>query len=159
MSWRTAGPADAAVLRDLEREANLVGLAHVFPAEEFPFPDGGVLARWEATLANPGVTVEVYADPDPVVLLAYDLAGRLRHLAVAPERWGTGLGRAGVDRAVVAMTAAGLVPTLWVLTGNHRARSLYEHLGWEPTGREQAAEWPPYPTELEMRLPESRHGR
>ena len=157
MTWRTAGPEDAAVLRDLEREANLVGLAHVFPG--LPFPDEGVLARWEATLADPAVTVEVYADPAPVVLLAHDAAGRLRHLAVAPERWGTGLGRAAVDRAVAAMTAAGSVPTLWVLVTNHRARSLYDRLGWEPTGLEQQAEWPPYPTEMQLRLPESRHGR
>ena len=42
---------------------------------------------------------------------------------------------------------------------NHRARGLYEHLGWEPTGREQAAEWPPYPVELQLRMPESAHGR
>jgi hypothetical protein len=39
-----------------------------------------------------------------------------------------------------------------------RARDLFEHLGWEPTGREQPAEWPPYPTELEYRLPEFAHG-
>jgi hypothetical protein len=36
-----------------------------------------------------------------------------------------------------------------VLRENTRARGLYEHLGWAPTGREQAAEWPPYPVELE----------
>jgi hypothetical protein len=39
-----------------------------------------------------------------------------------------------------------------------RARDLFQHLGWEPTGREQPAEWPPYPTELEYRLPEFAHG-
>ena len=38
MTWRTAGPDDAVALRDLERAANLVGLAHVFPVI-CPFPD------------------------------------------------------------------------------------------------------------------------
>ena len=51
MTWRPATADDAAALRDLEREANLVGLAHVFG--ELPFPDDGVLARWRETLADP----------------------------------------------------------------------------------------------------------
>ena len=62
-----------------------------------------------------------------------------------PDRWGTGLAREGVELAVAAIRAAGRTPVLWVLVANHRARGLYEHLGWEPTGREQPAEWPPYP--------------
>ena len=156
MTWRTATADDAVALRDLEREANLVGLAHVFPG--LPFPDDGVLARWEATLTDPSVTTEVFVDPRPVALSAYDAAGRLRHLAVHPDRWGSGLATAGIERAVAAIRAAGRVPVLWVLVANHRARALYEHLGWEPTGREQPAEWPPYPTELEYRLPEFAHG-
>jgi GNAT superfamily N-acetyltransferase len=155
VTWRHATQADAGALRDLEREANLVGLAHVFPAEEFPFPDDGVLARWRATLAEPGVTVLLTEG----VLTSWDDGGRLRHLAVHPDHWGTGLAREGVALAVAGIRAAGRTPTLWVLVANHRARGLYEHLGWEPTGREQVAEWPPYPREIELRLPESAHGR
>ncbi len=154
-AWRWATLGDAEELRDLEREANLVGLAHVFPAKEFPFPDEQVLARWRATLAEPGVTVLLTEG----AFTAWDAAGRLRHLAVHPDRWGAGLARQCVERAVEAIRAAGRTPTLWVLVANHRARGLYEHLGWEPTGREQQAEWPPYPSELELRLPESGHGR
>ena len=151
MTWRLAGRDDAAALRDLEREANLVGLAHVFPG--LPFPDQGVLARWEATLADPAVTVLM----TETAFTSWDADGRLRHLAVHPDHWGTGLAREGVELAVTGIRYAGRVPTLWVLVANHRARGLYEHLGWEPTGREQAAEWPPYPTEAEYRLPESEH--
>jgi GNAT superfamily N-acetyltransferase len=156
VTWRTATPDDAVALRDLEREANLVGLAHVFPG--LPFPDDGVLARWEATLTDPSVTTEVCVDPQPVALTSYDATGRLRHLAVHPDRWGSGLATAGIERAVATIRDAGRVPVLWVLVANDRARGLYEHLGWEPTGREQPAEWPPYPTELELCLPESAHG-
>ena len=152
MTWRTATPDDAVALRDLEREANLVGLAHVFPG--LPFPDDGVLARWEATLADPGVTVLM----TDAAFTAWDDTGRLRHLAVHPGRWGEGLAREGVELAVAAIRASGLTPTLWVLVANHRARGLYEHLGWRPTGSEQPAEWPPYPTEIEYRLPESGDG-
>ena len=153
MTWRTATRDDAVALRDLEREANLVGLAHVFPG--LPFPDDGVLGRWQATLADPSVTTEVCFDPRPVALTSYDATGRLRHLAVHPDRWGSGLATAGIERAVASIRAAGRAPVLWVLVANHRARGLYEHLGWEPTGREQSAEWPPYPAEVEYRLRES----
>ena len=155
MTWRRATADDAVALRDLERAANLVGLAHVFPAEEFAFPDDEVLERWRATLAEPGVTVMVREE----AFTSWDDAGRLRHLAVHPDRWGTGLGRQGIALAVTAIRTAGRTPTLWVLVANHRARGLYEHLGWEATGREQAAEWAPYPTEIELRLPQSPHGR
>lgn len=154
MSWRTATPEDAAALRDLERAANVVGLAHVFG--ELPFPDQGVLERWHATLAEPGVSVRLV---EGAALSAWDGAGRVRHLAVHPSRWGRGLGRAGASLAVAHIRASGRTPRLWVLEANHRARSLYAWLGWEPTGRTQPAEWPPYPTELELRLPDSRHGR
>jgi GNAT superfamily N-acetyltransferase len=159
VSWRLATGADAPALRDIEREANLVGLAHVFPAAEFPFPDDDVEARWAATLADPGVTVELGVDPQPLAFSAWDAEGRLRHLAVVPAYWGTGLARAGVDRAVTAIRAAGRTPRLWVLEANDRARGLYEHLGWSPTGREQRSEWPPHPMELELELRESPRGR
>lgn len=152
MTWRLAGADDAVALRDLERKANLVALAHVFPGT--PFPDDAVLARWRSTLADPGVTVMM----TEAAFTSWDTAGRLRHVAVDPDHWGEGLAREGVELAVAKIRAGGGTPVLWVLEANHRARGLYEHLGWEPTGREQAAEWPPYPVELQLRMPESGHG-
>ncbi|QIG42554.1 GNAT family N-acetyltransferase [Nocardioides anomalus] len=153
MTWRRATAEDAVALRDLERAANVVGLAHVFG--DRPFPDEGVLARWRATLAEPGVEVRLTDG----ALCAWDDTGRVRHLAVHPDRWGQGLGRTGLGLAVTDLRARGVAPWLWALQANHRARRLYAHLGWEPTGRTQPAEWPPYPTELQLRLPDSAHGR
>jgi len=143
--WRRAGPADADALADLERDANLVALAHVFPPGRYPFPWEGVRDRWAATLAEPGVVVEV-ADGEGrlVAFLAHD-GETLRHLAVHPDRWGEGWARAGVDRA----QAAGAV-RLWCLVDNHRARAVYDHLGYRETGARRRAPWPPYPTELEL---------
>ena len=94
MTWRTATPEDAVALRDLERAANLVGLGHVFG--DLPFPDEGVLARWRETLSDPSVTVMM----TPVAFTSWDAGGRLRHLAVHPDYWGTGLAREGVELAV-----------------------------------------------------------
>jgi GNAT superfamily N-acetyltransferase len=137
---RPATAADADALTDLERDANLVALAHVFPGVPFPYDE--VRTRWLSLLADPGVRVEVAGPPGRLDgYLAWD-DERLRHLGVRPERWGQGLARAAIQRAEG-------VRRLWVLRDNHRARGLYEHLGWSPSGVEQLAEWPPHPVELE----------
>lgn len=141
--WRRAVPADAGRLADLEREANLVALAHVFPPDTHPFPYDGVLARWRAVLADDAVVIEVVEGEELDAFVAHD-ASVLRHLAVRPTRWGQGLARAAVARALAAGARR-----LWVLVDNHRARGLYDHLGWRPTGLTRAAEWSPYPTEME----------
>ena len=151
--WRRATGADAEALRDVERAANLVALAHVFPPELHAFPDAEVLARWRRTLAEPGVVVDVAEGPEGAVgFAAYD-ADTLRHLAVVPGHWGTGLGRAGVERAVSAIAAGGAgAAYLWVLDANEGARGLYRHLGWLETGEARAAEWPPFPRERRLTL-------
>jgi GNAT superfamily N-acetyltransferase len=138
--FRPATPADAVALTELERDTNLVALAHVFPG--VPYPEDSVRERWERLLVDPEVRVEVAGPADRLdVYLAWD-DERLRHLGVRPDQWGRGLARQAVARAHG-------VRRLWVLADNDRARAFYEHLGWTPTGREQEAEWPPHPTELE----------
>jgi GNAT superfamily N-acetyltransferase len=135
--FRPATPADADALTALERDTNLVALAHVFTDVPYPYDD--VRARWLRLLADPEVRVEVAGQLD--VYLAWD-DERLRHLGVRPDLWGRGLARRAVERADG-------VRRLWVLRDNARARGFYEHLGWASTGREQEAEWPPYPVEME----------
>ncbi len=145
--WRDAGPGDVEALRDLERAANLVGLAHVFDQARHPYPDQAVLEHWQRTVAEPGVRVEVVAGVDGLAaFVAYD-SQRLRHLAVHPDAWGRGLGSEGLARAVAAIQPRRAV--LWVLEANHRARALYERLGWTETGRRQPCPWEPHPVELE----------
>lgn len=148
--WRPASPADAGGLADLERDTNLVALAHVFGDRPFPYDD--VLGRWVHLLDDPTVTVDVVAGEGRLdAFAAYD-AERLRHLGVHPDLWGRGLGGSGVDRAVARGTRL-----LWVLDANLRARSLYERLGWRPTGRVKPAEFPPYPLEIEYAATEPDH--
>lgn len=149
--WRRASAADAVALLDVERAANLDSLGHVFPPDRFPYPTGDVLARWTLVLEEPDCVVEVIDGEDGrlACVSAYD-ATSLRHLVVRPDLWGTGLGRAGVERAVQAIRAQGSpTASLWCLADNKRARGLYEHLGWRATGVRRAAPWPPYPTEIE----------
>jgi GNAT superfamily N-acetyltransferase len=150
--FRAATAADAVALRDLEQVANLAALAHVFDPHEFPFPAQGVLDRWRAVLAEPSVTVDLAEGPPGlVVFAAYDRT-TLRHLAVHPDWWGQGVGSAAVDRAAARIQAGGARPRLWCLVANERALGVYRRLGWESTGAERRAEWPPYPIEIEMVL-------
>jgi RimJ/RimL family protein N-acetyltransferase len=154
---RVAGPDDLLALMELERDANLVGLAHVFPAEQHPFPEDDVLARWALVLDEPGVVVLVADRPGPGrdldVLAAHD-DRTLRHLAVHPRLWGTGLATAAIRTVLAALVARGATEAdLWCLEDNTRARRLYEHLGWRPAGERRPAPWPPHPTELRCTRP------
>ncbi|MEO7627815.1 MAG: GNAT family N-acetyltransferase [Nocardioides sp.] len=139
--WRRASGADAGPLADLEQAANLVGLAHVFG--DLPFPYDAVLTRWVLVLDDPEVVTEVVdGDQGLVAFAAYDHES-LRHVAVHPGFWGQGIAREAVVRSGATR--------LWVLDDNHRARGLYESLGWVPTGVTQECPWEPHPTELEYR--------
>jgi GNAT superfamily N-acetyltransferase len=149
--FREAVEADLGALLELERAANLVGLRHVFPPERFPFPDADVLARWALVLAEPGATVLVLdaeRDGHLDAVAAYDERS-LRHLAVHPDHWGTGLGSRAVHTVLEAMAARGTpVAELWCLELNSRARRLYERLGWQAATERRPAPWPPHPTEM-----------
>lgn len=60
--------------------------------------------------------------------------GELWALNVHPQAWGCGLGTELLRRAVADLTAAGHdAAALWVVAGNHRARSFYERAGWHAT--------------------------
>jgi RimJ/RimL family protein N-acetyltransferase len=152
--FRVATAEDLPALRDLERDANLAALGHVFPPERFPFPDDDVLARWALVMQDPSVTVLVRdtADEDGRsgidLFAAYDDT-TLRHLAVHPRTWGRGLASRAIETVLRAMDQRGTsIAQLWCLEENHRARRLYEYLGWRATPDRQEAPWPPHPTEM-----------
>lgn len=152
--FRYATADDAGPLADLERAANEVGLAHVFPADRYPFPFDDVIARWALVLADPGVdvlVVEADEDSGDAGLLAYAAydSSSLRHVAVRPDQWGHGLASTAIEVAVQAMKRRGsTIASLWVLEDNERARRLYQYLGWRATKERRPAPWPPYPTEI-----------
>ena len=130
--FREATVDDLTALLDLERAANLAGLGHVFPPERYPFPDDDVLARWALVLDEPGVDVLVRDAPDGGIDLfaAYDDRS-LRHLAVHPGLWGSGLATTAIETVLRSMDERGTtIAELWCLEENTRARRLYEYLGW-----------------------------
>jgi RimJ/RimL family protein N-acetyltransferase len=146
---REATDDDLTALLELEREANLAALGHVFPPERYPFPDDDVLARWSLVLAEPGVRVLVRDAEHGIDLFAAYDDRSLRHLAVRPDRWGEGLASAAIEVVLHALDERGTtVAELWCLEENHRARRLYEHLGWRANRERREAPWPPHPTEM-----------
>jgi len=147
--FRKAVDVDLAALRNLERVANLAALSHVFPPASYPFPDDDVLARWRLVMDDPEATVVVAEQPVGIVAVgAYD-DRTIRHLAVHPDHWGEGLASALIELALREMDLRGVTEaSLWCLEENHRARRLYEYLGWRASGETQQAAWPPHPTEL-----------
>lgn len=70
-------------------------------------------------------TVAVRADPRTAG------CGELCRLHVLAERWGTGVGAALHDVALAALRATYCEAGLWVIEGNARARTFYEHRGWQ----------------------------
>ena len=147
--FRDATLDDLGALRDLEREANLAALGHVFPPERFPFPDDDVLARWALVLDEPGVVVRVVEDDSGLVAVAAYDDSTLRHLAVRPDHWGNGLASTAIETALHAMDLRGCtIASLWCLEENGRARRLYEYLGWRPPTDRREAPWPPHPVEM-----------
>lgn len=147
--FRDATLDDLGPLRDLEREANLAALGHVFPPDRYPFPDDDVLARWALVLDEPGVVVRVAEDDGGLVAVAAYDDSTLRHLAVRPDHWGDGLATTAIETALHAMDLRGsTIASLWCLEENHRARRLYEYLGWRETSDRREAPWPPHPVEM-----------
>jgi putative acetyltransferase len=144
--FRDATAGEAGGLAALERSANLHALAHIFPPEHYPYPTADVRDRWRELLRDPSVRVGVAEDEGGLAaFVAFD-DEVLRHLAVRPDLWGTGLARAALDWA----SDHAAIQRLWCLEQNSRALGFYEHLGWTATGRRQRAEFPPFPAEVEL---------
>jgi GNAT superfamily N-acetyltransferase len=63
-------------------------------------------------------------------------AGELYAIYVLPTSWGTGAGRALIQRTEEWMRSSGFGEAiLWVLDGNDRAERFYRAAGWEQDGR------------------------
>ncbi len=144
--FREASRQDLDRLLALDRAANVAALGHVFPPRQHPFPGAEVLDSWRRTVADPAVTVLVVdgsAHLDAVV--AYDTT-QVHKVAVHPDRWGRGLATRALGRALADMRGRGTETAwLWCLEENHRARRLYEHLGWQDSAEREVSPWPPHP--------------
>ena len=127
----------------LQRAASLAGLSHIFPPEEFPFPDDAVRARWRG-LSGSALLAE--RDGRAVGVAAFDGCW-LNGLYVEPGEWGSGVAAALLAAVLAALPDCPEVK-LWVLEENRRARRFYEKHGWRRNGETRVVEYPPNPLDV-----------
>jgi ribosomal protein S18 acetylase RimI-like enzyme len=102
---------------------------------------------WTDRLASPppGCATFVAAGDDGIYGFVFtgpsgdeDRTGHIFSIHVDPARWGSGLGKRLLSRALDFLSLSGYEEaTLWVVTDNSRARTFYESLGWRLDGSER----------------------
>jgi RimJ/RimL family protein N-acetyltransferase len=146
---REARLDEAETLAEIQRDASLAALAHVFPPELYPFPLEAVRARWAEAVEDPELTVLVAEVEGEPAALAGCSAEWLDGLYARPEHWGRGLGRELHDEVLSRLRKGGSTRChLWVLEANDRARRFYERLGWRENGTTRVVPFPPHPIDV-----------
>jgi GNAT superfamily N-acetyltransferase len=150
LTIRPARPDEAETLLGVQRDACVVAFAHIYPPDEYPFPDADVLANWRDALIDDGTEVYV-AEVDGDVVGCVSLgAGFLSTLYVVPARQGTGVGTALHDIALERLRAHGnSVARLWTLEENWDGRRYYEQRGWTLTEETRVVPFPPNPIDVQ----------
>jgi hypothetical protein len=98
---RRARPHESALLTRIERATSKACLAHIFPADTFPYPTNAVAKRWRQLLHDRSSRVHVLDRLEkPVGYVAFN-ADTILHLGVDPQASTTGL-RVGVARVRLA---------------------------------------------------------
>jgi len=149
---RDASTDDVETCFAVQRRSALVGYAHIFPQEVYPFPDDVVRGEWEQRIAAADWVGVAQRDGEAVGTISV-VGNRIESLFVVPELWGSGVSQAlleaGLDRIRRAEHNAA---ELDVMADNLRARRFYERRGWRLDGRHSAAPFPPYPALVGYRL-------
>ena len=150
---RRARPHESAVLTRIERATSKLNLAHVFPADQFPYPTDAVAKRWRQLLHDRSSRVHILEWFDkPVGYVAFN-ADTILHLGVDPKHQRRGYGSALLEFASLEIFDAGITEAhLWVLVDNQAARAFYRSHGWRETPERRHSNYPPRPQELRMML-------
>jgi RimJ/RimL family protein N-acetyltransferase len=157
---RRMTPADLDALMVVQREGAEVGLANIFPQDQYPFPIDAVRRRWEREMAEPGIDCFVVLSADlSVAGFAATRGNEFLHFGTALGAWGSSLAGRAHDE-VIAHLAAQRFPHAWltVFEGNTRARRFYERRGWHPTGERSRSGFEPYPILLGYQVDLGRTG-
>jgi ribosomal protein S18 acetylase RimI-like enzyme len=148
MQIRLARGADAPAVETIRIEAWRVAYRDLLPQDEldampidanrwrarFDVPPDG----WATFVAERDSTVIGFAAVGPS--RDEQGLGELYAIYVDPKAWSSGAGRALIVQAEEQLARAYPAATLWVLTGNARARHFYERAGWQPDGSVKAEE-------------------
>jgi RimJ/RimL family protein N-acetyltransferase len=137
--------ADVPSVLDVQQPGAVVGLAEVFPQDEYPFPREVIAQRWLEEIATPDIECLVVRHDGAVVGFAALHEDEFLHFGIAIEHWGTGIAQAAHAAVLDRMRARG-VQRAWmrVFTENRRGRRFYERLGWYETGERSHSAHPPH---------------
>lgn len=149
-------PADVPAVLAVQQPGAVIGLAKVFPQEEFPFPREAVARRWREEIETDGIDCLVVETAEEVIGFAALRSDEFMHFGIAIELWGTGAAEDAHDAVLDRMSSGGIIRAwLRVFTDNERGRRFYERMGWASTGERSHSTFPPYPELLryERELP------
>lgn len=148
---RRARPHESALLTRIERATSKACLAHIFPADTFPYPTNAVAKRWRQLLHDRSSRVHVLDRLEkPVGYVAFN-ADTILHLAVDPKHQRRGYGSALLEFASLEIFDAGRSEAqVWVLVENHGARAFFRWHGWRDTADRRDCRYPPQPLQLKM---------
>lgn len=147
VTYRTAGPRDAAALSDLGERTFVATFGHLYQPEDLAvFLQSHATEAWERELRDPAFAVRV-AEADGAMVgyaklgpphLPFEPRGEaaeLRQLYVLDAHKGQGVAHALIDW-VIDQARARRADHLYlsVFTENHRARRFYEKFGFEAEG-------------------------
>ncbi len=146
---RASTGRDASGIAHVQERAWQDAYRHVFPVGEL---DRGGFIRpelWRERLEHPPpgwTTFVADEDGDVIGFVAVGPSrdqrgiGELYAIYVHPDWWGTGAGRALIERGERELRGRYGEATLWVLDDNPRARAFYETAGWTPDGSSKSDE-------------------
>jgi GNAT superfamily N-acetyltransferase len=149
MKVRPATGEDAPGIARAQERAWQTAYRHVFPVGELE--RGGFIRSelWRERLEHPPPGWATFiADEDAAVVGFVSVGpsrderglGELYAIYVDPDWWGTGAGRALIERGELELRSHYSEATLWVLDDNPRARSFYEAAGWSSDGATKSDE-------------------
>ena len=140
---RRSGTDEAETHFAIQRAACLPALAHIFPPDQYPFPDDEIRRRWREWR---GTVLVAERDGVPVGIAGVEGCW-LHGFYVRPEWWGSGVADELHAAALAAMPDCAELK-LWVLEENHRARRFYEKRGWRRNGETRVVPYPPSPLDV-----------
>lgn len=131
----------------VERDSAVVGLSHIFPQEDHPFPTEAARTKWHAAIDDDAIrslAIDEGSGLDGYVTLR---GAELMYFGTAVRTWGTGLAGRAHEEMVDELRSAGHARAwLRCLEDHHRAVRFYTRHGWAPTDETSPSPYAPWPT-------------
>lgn len=134
-------------LLKVQETGAVLGLCHIFPQAEHPFPTDSVRARWTRELSSAEKDCFAVIHKGELAGFAATRADEFLHFGTAVDRWGTGLAGAAHDEVLDHLRAQGYKRAwLRVFDENIQAIRFYVRHGWMATEITSRTTYAPFPT-------------